>query len=35
MNINAAKSSRAVNLKAKRKKLQNLRQMTIHDMINE
>ena len=25
---------RAVGLKAKRKKLQNLRQMTIHDMFN-
>ena len=34
MSINATKSSRAVSLKAKRKKLQNLRQMTIHDMFN-
>ena len=34
MSINVAKSSQVVNLKAKRKKLQNLRQMTIHDMFN-
>ena len=36
MSINVVKSSRAINLKAKRKKknLQNLRQMMIHDMFN-
>ena len=30
----SCESSRAVNLKAKRKKLQYLRQMTIHYMLN-